>query len=172
MTEPTAETNLRRLIELEGEMKTFKATVNGQMELQSQHVAQINKSAESMEKCVDAMATQCVNLTTNQAQHERDIAAIKVKVKSNETLCGTNKENLEDKIQSNTKNMEDKITNGFSNLKTVFETSLEAKEATAAAVADVEDKAEGKADADKKWRYGFYLTFFIAVVGWVIAWLF
>ena len=158
MNTSTPDSNRLLIEQMKGRMDTFEATIDGQMKVQGQHIKQMNKSAESINKSVEKLSSHCVKLFEKQGEHERDIAATKVKVKANNDLCETNKENLEDKIET-----------GFATITSQVTAAIAAKEEKDLAVSTAEDKAGNKIDSNKKMRYGMYLTIVIAVVGWLLA---
>lgn len=158
MTEVTPELNQLRLTELKGRMDTFEATISGQINIQTQSIKQISLASDSIKDAVNKVATHCENMVRHQESHERDIGAIKVKIKGHEELC-----------EERDKKIEDKITTGFTTIRDTMELTLSAKEEKYKAVQEAEDKAGAKVDESKRWRYGTYVTIIIAVFGWIIA---
>ena len=53
MTDPNPQTNLNKIIKLEGKMDTFEARVEGAMQAQKQSTDSIKESADRMENTVD-----------------------------------------------------------------------------------------------------------------------
>ena len=143
MTAPTTQSNLNKITELEGTMKTLQATMEGKLALQATHVKQINENSQAVKHSVDRLTQHCTTLFTKADEQSRDTAAIKMKVKGHEDLC-----------DERDKRIESTIAQGFANLSNVKA---------------AEDKAEDKADSGKTGRYSMYLALIIAIAGWIIS---
>lgn len=153
MSEPTPISNRLMLEQLRGRMDTFEATVTGQMNVQTKNVEQMNVTTASIDASVTKLSNYCSKLFDKQEGHERDIAATKVKVKGHEELC-----------EERDRRIENKLTTGFTTLRDSFINALTAKDDKDAAVATAEEKAEGKKDANKKWRTATFISILALVL--------
>ncbi len=143
MTAATPQSNLNRITALEGDMKALRTALQSEIRIQNMHVQQIKENSIDIKNNVEKLTQHCTDLYSKTDTQNRDLAAVKQKIRGHEDLCAERDKRIAQTIET-----------GFESIKHVR---------------DVEEKAANKEDNNKAWRYGVYITIIIAVVGWVIA---
>lgn len=143
MSEPSIASNALNINTLQGEVKTLKAEIKGQMQVQSTNIKHMKESSERTEKSVDRLAKHVDKLFETCDDHGKSISGMEQRISGHETLCIQRDNAIHIQIDSGFKAIEDKLTTDKNNAK--------------------------DEDSNKKWRVGLYITIIIAGAGWLIA---
>lgn len=143
MTKATPEQNQLQLEKLRGRMDTFEATVEGQMNLQTNNIENMKESSIRIEDSVKRISSHCTTLYTRQDEAGVKAAALEGVVRGHTKICEERDRTIRTQIETGFTNMTDKI--------------------------QAEEKHDDKDDANKKWRYSLYLTILIAIAGWLFV---
>ena len=171
MTDPTPQSNLNKITEVKGEVNALGVKIEAHMRSEKESAEVMSESAkniaESVKSLTDKTSRQIDRIFGKTDIHGAEITGLKARFNGAEKLAETRNWTIHEKMNDTKKAMKDTISEGFKNVEKL----IAAKSQLANAGAANAKESAKNSWSNTKWIIGVLITLFLALGGWVVAFL-